>query len=254
MKIGIIGAMNEEITLLKDSMTNIKEINIASRYFYEGDIKKTPVVLVLAKIGKVAAAITTTLLIEKFNVDAIVFTGVAGAIDSNLNIGDVVIADNLVQHDLDASPVFPKYQIPLLNTKNISPAQRLSNILSAAAETYINKKLPSELSKDKLADFHIFKPKIVHGTIVSGDQFIKDKNTVDRIKQDISDVKCVEMEGASVAQVCHEFGKPFSVIRVISDKADHSASVDFLKFLEIASHYSRGIIHNFLPNLSSLSH
>lgn len=255
MTIGIIGAMQEEISLLKDSMQNKKEIKIANRSFYEGEIAGIKAVIVLAKIGKVAASITTTLLIEKFNVEAIVFTGVAGAIDSNLNIGDVVIATNLVQHDLDASPIFPKYEIPLLKTKDINTAQKHTNILSAAAKFYITEKLPTEMPKSTLSAFHIDSPKVIHGTIVSGDQFVKDLDTVKRIKQDINNVKCVEMEGAAVAQVCYEFGKPFSIIRVISDKADHSASIDFLKFLEIASHYSRGIINEFLPNLNqALTH
>lgn len=250
MKIGIIGAMKEEISLLRDSLQNVKETIIANRPFYEGEMGKASVVLVQSKIGKVAAAITTTILIDKFDVDIIVFTGVAGAMDASLNIGDVVIGTSLVQHDLDASPIFPKYQIPLLNIKNICPEQTLTNNLSAAAKHYLAEVLPLDIPQSKLDYFHIATPKVVHGTIVSGDQFIQDKSTVEHIKQDIGNVKCVEMEGAAVAQVCYEFGKPFAIMRVISDKADHAASIDFLKFLEIAGHYTNGIVKEFLAKLS----
>jgi adenosylhomocysteine nucleosidase len=246
MKIGIIGAMEEEISQLNDLMKKNTQQIIAGRIFHEGTINNIEVITVLARIGKVAASATTTTLILHFQVDAIIFTGVAGAIDSSLNIGDIVISDNLVQHDLDASPIFPKYQIPILGITNILPSKDIGDHLYTAAQHYISNKLFFELTKEFLSEFGIAKPKVVYGTIVSGDQFVKNEITIERIRNEIHKAKCVEMEGAAVAQVCHEFNIPFSVVRIISDKADHTSPVDFSKFLQIASYYSRGIIKNFM--------
>lgn len=248
MKIGIIGAMDEEISLLHDIISIENTSSIADRIFYEGTIHNTDVVLVQSKIGKIAAAITTTLLLTKFNVDAVVFTGVAGAISEELNIGDIVIAKDLAQHDMDASPIFPKYQIPLLNTININTSSELTKQLEEASKAFINNDLKQSIPTRLLDQLAIATPKTTSGTIVSGDQFVKEQSVIERIKQDIPNAKCVEMEGASIAQTCYEFKIPFTVIRIISDKADHSAKIDFPSFLKVASHYSKGIISNLFRN------
>lgn len=246
MKIGILGAINEEIILLKNAMNIAKEVSMAGRTFYIGTINGIETVLVLAKIGKVAAAITTSVLINNFNVDAVVFTGVAGAVDEELNIGDIVVSDNLVQHDMDASPIFPKYEIPLLGINSIEASHTLNQALKRAITNFVAYSFAKEVSHELKNSFGIKTPQVHFGTIVSGDQFVKSTETTNRIRNEIKNAKCVEMEGAAVAQVCHEFKVPFSVIRVISDKADHSAPVDFNKFLELASVYSKGIIHHLL--------
>lgn len=253
MKIGIIGAMNEEISLLHDIITVEKENIFAGRHFYSGKINDSEAVLVQAKIGKIAAAITTSLLLTKYNVDAVIFTGVAGAVSDELNIGDITIANSLMQHDMDASPIFPKYQIPLLDISSINTSPDLTNKLKKASYEFVQNNLHQAIPQHLLYELAIKAPKIVPGTIVSGDQFIKDKDVITRIKKDIPDAKCVEMEGAAVAQVCYEFKKPFAIMRVISDKADHSAKIDFPKFLQVASHYSKGIIGNLFKSSNILS-
>jgi len=252
MKIGIIGAMSEEITLLHDIISVDKKNVFADRTFYEGKINNIEVVLVQAKIGKIAAAITTSLLLTKYDVDAVIFTGVAGAVSDELNIGDIIIAHDLMQHDMDASPIFPKYQIPLLETASIDTSKVLTEQLKKAAADFTKNGLNQEIPDHLLCELSITAPKIVCGTIVSGDQFVKDQDVITRIRQDIPNAKCVEMEGAAVAQVCYEFNKPFAIMRVISDKADHSANVDFSKFLQVASHYSRGIINNLFKSEQDL--
>lgn len=246
MKIGIITAMEEELCLFKNDLDVIKVSAIAGRDFYEAKINGIDIVFVLARIGKVAAAATTTALILKYNVDYIIFTGVAGAIDRALNVGDIVISDNLIQHDMDASPIFPQYEIPLLGVQYIKTADDLVEKLSIAAQNFVDKKLHDEIDENKLKLFGITKPEVHIGTIVTGDQFIKDHHVSERIRRDIDNPKCVEMEGAAVAQVCYEFKVPCVVVRIISDKANYDASVDFMKFLEIASIFSRGIIREIL--------
>lgn len=252
MKIGIIGAMSEEIILLHDIMSVEKENVFANRSFYEGKINDIDVVLVQAKIGKVAAAITTSLLLTRYDIDAVIFTGVAGAVSNELNIGDITIAHDLMQHDMDASPIFPKYQIPLLDVSSICSSEIFTEKLREAAISFIRNNFYREIPEHLLQELSITSPKIICGTIVSGDQFIKDEDVITRIRQDIPNAKCVEMEGAAVAQTCHEFKKPFAIMRVISDKADHAAKIDFPKFLQVASHYSKGIIKNLFQDAQNL--
>lgn len=229
--------MEEELSLLQAEMHVTATKETAGRVFYEGQLDEVDVVMVLAKIGKVAAAITATTLLLNYDVDSVILTGTAGAIDPKLDIGDIVIAQDLMQHDLDASPIFPKYEIPLLNIDKVIPDNTLTNKLTAAAINY---------TKD---DIVTKKPKVVQGTILSGDQFIKNPKDVIALKQAIPTAQCVEMEGAAIAQVCHEFNTPFTVMRVISDKADHSADISFTDFLKIASKASSAIIKEFLHNL-----
>ncbi|MFA6408627.1 MAG: 5'-methylthioadenosine/adenosylhomocysteine nucleosidase [Gammaproteobacteria bacterium] len=252
MRIGILGAMNEEIALLQEIMVvkSIKEL--AGRIFYIGSINNIETVLVLAKVGKVAAAITTTLLIQEFAVDAILFTGLAGAVALDLNIGDIVVSNTLVQHDLDASPIFPQYEIPLLGISSVDASQILNQQLRTAIQHFLQNSFHQNIEPKMLSSLGITEPKLHFGTIASGDQFVKEAAITHKIRTDFTDAKCVEMEGAAVAQVCYEWGLPFSVVRIISDKADHSADIDFPKFLEVASIYSREIINSLLQSNLSL--
>jgi adenosylhomocysteine nucleosidase len=253
MLIGIIGAMEQEIRLLAESM-NIEETKtIAMREYYIGKLFGKDVVLVFSKCGKVASASTVTTLIEIFKVDMVLFTGVAGGTDAALHIGDIVIADKLVQHDMDASamPGFKKFEIPLLGADVFKSSEKLISLAKLSAQKYIKEFMKEDVSEYYLKEFNITTPDVVVGTVASGDQFVADSSRVAGLMQEISNLKCLEMEGAAVAQVCYEHNVDFIVFRVISDKADEHASINFPEFIEkTASHFTRGIIECFITQVS----
>ena len=241
--IGIISAMQEEIQALLNKLENVSVSEKGMRKYYKGTLFNKDVILVFSRWGKVASAVTTTQLINDFNVSEIIFTGVAGGILDELNIGDVVIGKNLYQHDLNASPFYEKLEIPILKKKFLITADA-TNLLAATntfLNTYNNYVEPSDA-----ALFNITKPKVVFGDIASGDQFISSLKKIKKLNKLIPTATCVEMEGASVAQVCFEYSLPFSIIRIISDKANDNANIDFSKFSNsIASNYALGILKNY---------
>ncbi|MBG7629697.1 MAG: 5'-methylthioadenosine/adenosylhomocysteine nucleosidase [Bacteroidetes bacterium] len=241
--IGIISAMQEEIQALLNKLENVSVSEKGMRKYYKGTLFNKDVILVFSRWGKVASAVTTTQLINDFNVSEIIFTGVAGGIMDELNIGDVVIGKNLYQHDLNASPFYEKLEIPILKKKFLITADA-TNLLAATntfLNTYNNYVEPSDA-----ALFNITKPKVVFGDIASGDQFISSLKKIKKLNKLIPTATCVEMEGASVAQVCFEYSMPFSIIRIISDKANDKANIDFSKFSNsIASNYALGILKNY---------
>ena len=244
--LGIMGAMEEEVLLIKNAMEITDEKKIADRIYYSGRLHDTNITLVFSRWGKVASASTATTLINTFGANFILFTGVAGAVDKTLNIGDIVIGESLYQHDMDARPIFPKFQIPLTENKLFKPRKEDIEKISAASNNFISN-INNEIDKNTLIKFSVFKPKVCIGTIASGDQFVSNAATHENLKIESEKVLAVEMEGAAVAQVCQEHQVPYIVIRTISDKADHSASVDFKAFVkEVASHYSSGIVGKFL--------
>jgi len=252
MKIGIIGAMQEEIELLKQDMTVLSESSIGMRQYLCGKLYNKEVVLVFSRWGKVASASTATTLIEKIGVDIIIFTGVAGAASKDLNVGDIIVADKLIQHDMDISPLgnIEKYAIPLLGKSYFDVDADYIKMARESALSYIENTMEKEIGKELLSEFHIKSPKVVVGTIASGDHFIADSSKIQELSNSITNLKCVEMEGAAVAQVCFEHDIPFIVVRVISDKADETADIDFSKFInKIASHFTKGIILKLISDL-----
>ncbi|NJB83822.1 5'-methylthioadenosine/adenosylhomocysteine nucleosidase [Wenyingzhuangia aestuarii] len=241
--IGIISAMHDELAELLCVLKNKETVVLGNREYYTGTLQTKKVVLVFSKWGKVAAAITTTQLISRFSPSEIIFTGVAGAMDSQLNIGDLVYGTSLVQHDMDASPLFPKLEIPLLGITYINTNSNKSLFESV---TLFQQNYLKHININEANEFGIQSPKIVSGIIASGDEFVSDANSFNNIKNSIPNLQCVEMEGAAVAQVCYEYKIPFSIIRIISDKADHSAPVDFPIFTKkVASKYAKGILENY---------
>ncbi len=254
MLIGIIGAMEQEIKLLAKSM-DISEIKtLGMRDYYIGKLFGRDVVLVFSKCGKVAASSCVTSLINVFKVNLVIFTGVAGGTDSSLNIGDIVIADKLIQHDMDASPMpgCKKFEIPLLGTDIFETDSKLTTLGVSSAQQYISEYMKNDVSEEALKEFHISTPKVVVGTIASGDQFIADSNKVRDLSEEIENLKCIEMEGAAVAQVCYEHKIDYIVFRVISDKADEHASINFPLFIEkTASHFTRGIVKQFISEINN---
>ncbi|AOW19400.1 5'-methylthioadenosine/adenosylhomocysteine nucleosidase [Urechidicola croceus] len=242
--IGIISAMQEEIQALLDNLHNITITEKGKRKYYSGILFNKEVVLVFSRWGKVASAATTTQLINDFDLKEIIFTGVAGAIQPHLNIGDVVIGKNLYQHDLNAQPFYDKFEIPILKKKYLK-AKEHSQLLSST--TFFLNEYFEFIDKSEAQEFNITHPKVIHGDIASGDQFISSKEKIAYLNSELPSTLCVEMEGAAVAQVCYEYNVPFSIIRIISDKANDNAEIDFSRFANtVASNYALGILKNYL--------
>ena len=194
-----------------------------------------------------AAAATTTQLIASYDVTDIVFTGLAGAIQRGLSIGDVVIGTELIQHDMDASPIFPRYEVPLLGKALFATDAGLRARLHAAAERFLREDLAAVVPQSSRDWFRISSPRVLEGVIASGDQFINSAEEIESLRERLPKVTCVEMEGASVAQVCEEYSMPFGIVRTISDAADEKAPHDFPRFSrEIAGKYSLGILERFV--------
>lgn len=247
MKIGIMSAMNEEIHSLIEAIESPKFSTIGKREYCSGKLWGHETVLVFSRWGKVASASTAVTLILNFDVDIIIFTGVAGAIDKSLNIGDIVIGEKFFQHDMDARPFFKQFEIPLVGSSFFKSNQEINRILNRAAINFIDS---NRINQNVKNEFNLSSSKVISGDIASGDKFISSKEELKNIKTLLPNILCVEMEGAAVAQVCEEYSIPFGIIRTISDAADDTADVDFAKFTrEVANKYSVGIIEDFLNQL-----
>lgn len=234
--------MAQEIDEVKALLTEKTIVNIANREFVVGKINNVRCVVAFSKWGKVAATITATLLIQEFGVTDLFFIGTAGALADGLKVGDVVISKRLVQHDLDARPMISRFELPLLNRIYVNSDPELTELAGKAVSNLLDKGVANMVGEEAVKDFSLA-PTLYYGDIASGDQFINSDDKRKEILSLLPDVQCVEMEGAAVAQVCLEFNVPFTVIRTISDTADHNARVDFNKFIvEVANAYSRAII------------
>ena len=239
--------MVEEVDSLLESLDKTETKVIGQREYYVGKLFGKEVVLVFSRWGKVSAASTTTTLITEFDVDEIIFSGVAGSLSNEMKIGDIVVADNLFQHDFDASPFLLKHVLPLILKKEIPANPIMRTKLFDSSSLFFSKQIEKIISKEIIEEYKIHKPKVVVGNIASGDQFIKDDSKRDEIRSSLDNVLAVEMEGAAVAQVCYEFNIPLGVIRTISDDANDNAIKDFPKFVyNVASKYSYSIIENYL--------
>lgn len=252
MKIGIMGAMPEEVASISEQMTQVSVIDHGGRKYYLGKLNKTDVVLVFSRWGKVAAAATATALITKFNINQLIFTGVAGAVAADLNVGDVVIGTQLYQHDMDARPLFAKHVIPLTGFTFFKADSGLLHRAETACITMLNT-VAENIPAAFLQEFGINRPQCRMGVIASGDQFIHDSATTAAILAEQPQTTAVEMEGAAIAQVCFDYQISCVVIRTISDLANHTAHIDFPKFIQrIAQYYSENIIkHMFATPFDS---
>lgn len=231
--IGIIGAMDKEVAGLKNEMKVRKVSKIAGIEFFEGTLQGKEIVLLKSGVGKVNSAIATDILIREFKVNKIIFTGVAGAVNDKLNVGDVVISTELVEHDFDTTAF----------------GEKLGNVPgSDNGKFYANKDLITlaETSAQKvLGKTHVFK-----GVIVTGDQFIANKDKVKFLEKEFG-AWAVEMEGASVAHVATLYNVDFVVIRAISDKADGSAHVTYDEFSTKAAQNSIKIVNEMLKKMGN---
>ncbi len=247
IRIGIISALREEQSGLIDIMQTPVTSRRGMRDYVSGRLWEIECICVLSRIGKVAAAATTATLIEKFGVSHIIFTGVAGAADSRLRVGDIVVARQLVQHDMNAEPLFPRYEVPLTGLSHFYSDKILSKQLLNAAQAFIRTDFHSVITEHDKKQFRLVQPQIHEGLIASGDEFIVHDEQLRKITDKLQDVLAVEMEGAAVAQVCFEFGIPFAIMRTISDSANEDSPVDFVQFLEkVAAHYAYCIVKRFI--------
>ncbi|MHA7111370.1 5'-methylthioadenosine/adenosylhomocysteine nucleosidase [Sunxiuqinia elliptica] len=229
MKTGIIGAMHEEILLLKKDIQRLKTEQFGSREFHSGTIDGKEVVMALSGWGKVAAASTATTLINHYQVDQLVFIGLAGSIQAQLHIGDIVVANQLIQHDVDLSRLehFPEVKSPFWKDFSFKVLPQSEDKALQAVETFL-----ANLKKgDYPAISKEYAPQVHLGAIGTGDQFIASKDGKMRINERFPQILCTEMEGAAIAQVGADYQIPCTVIRVISDKADEQAHDAFAEFL-----------------------
>ena len=211
-KTGIIGAMEVEVASLKEAMETKRCVKRAGMEFFEGVLEGHEVIIVRSGIGKVNAAVCTQILVDEFQVDAVLNTGVAGSLKAEINIGDIVVSTDVVHHDVDAVNFgYPLGQIPQMSVFSFTADESLRT-------------LAKEVSKKVNPNIGVFE-----GRIVSGDQFISDKDKKQWISETFSGM-CTEMEGAAIAQVCYFNRIPFLILRAISDKADDSAGVDYAVF------------------------
>ena len=210
--LGIIGAMDEEVLEIKNALKDVTVETAAGMDFYRGKINEKEVVVVRSGIGKVNAAVCSQILVDKFGAEAIVNTGIAGSLKAEIDIGDIVLSSDSVQHDMDATGFgYPIGQIPRMETFAFPADQKLLKL----AEKCCNQVNP---------DIKTFV-----GRAVSGDQFISDKEKKQQLIDNF-DGFCTEMEGAAIAQVCYLNHIGCLIIRAISDKADDSATVDYPAF------------------------
>lgn len=214
--IGIIGAMEEEIKILKNQMQEVTVKKIASMDFYEGLIKGKQVVLVRSGIGKVNAAVCTQILADLFQVDAVINTGVAGSLRNEIDITDIVLSSDTLQHDMDASGF--GYEPGVIPRMEASIFKADSRLIALA----------KEICEEEIPEIRVHT-----GRIVSGDQFISDNAKKEWLVRTF-DGFCTEMEGAAIAQAAYLNQIPFLIIRAISDKADHSAEMAYSLFEELA--------------------
>lgn len=248
MTYGILSAMPEEISLIISSLKNKTVENHGNRDYYSGKLFGYNVVAVFSRWGKVAAATTTTHMILKYKVDKIIFSGIAGAISTELNIGDVVIADRLFQHDMDTRPIMKQFEIPLTKKTFFSIENNDIEMLKTAINNVFDN---NNEFKKILIKSNITKPKFVVGNIATGDLFVSNANMRKALKEKLPSAICTEMEGAAVAQVCYDYNVSLCIFRVISDSADELARDNINNFIqENAKHYSLEILKEYFTLIS----
>lgn len=229
--IGIIGAMEEEVELLKEKMTDTVIIEKAGMKFVKGTLKGQTAVVVRSGIGKVNAGICTQILADEFQVEAVINTGIAGSLKAEINIGDIVLSTDTMQHDVDAREFgYPLGQIPRMETLTFLADEKL-------------RKLAKEVCEEVNPDIQVFE-----GRVASGDQFVADKETKEKIIEN-TQAYCTEMEGASIGQAAYLNKIPYLVIRAISDKADDSAHVDYPTFERQAIRHTVNLVSSMMERL-----
>lgn len=229
--VAIIGAMEEEVALIKGWMTNLETQSIAGCEFYQGQLDGKEIVLLQSGIGKVNAAVSTTLLLSKFEPSKVINIGSAGGYAQSLNVGDVVISDQVCHHDVDVTVFgYSMGQVP-----GMPATYAADNALIAEA-------------KAAVARLDLVKAEV--GLIGTGDSFMQDPVRVEKVRADFPELLAVEMEAAAVAQVCVKFETPFVVVRALSDIAGKESSQSFEEFLVVAAKNSSAMVREMLSALN----
>lgn len=231
MKVAIIGAMEEEVAILREKLENKNDTTVANCEFYTGTLDGVDVVLLKSGIGKVNAAMSTTILLERFQPDVVINTGSAGGFLASLNVGDIVISTEVVHHDVDVTAFGYAYgQVPGLPARYASD-EKLIDIAEKSA-------------------VHIRDVQVAKGLIATGDSFMHDPARVEFVRTQFPELCAVEMEAAAIAQVCHQFGVPFVVIRALSDIAGKESNVSFEQFLHKAALHSSELVQAMVNELN----
>ena len=218
--LGIIGAMEIEVNRIKEQMEDVSVTDIAAMSFFEGKWNGNDVVVVRSGIGKVNAAVCAQILADTFHADAIINTGIAGSLKNEINIGDIVLSTDAIQHDMDAQGFgYAPGVIPQMEVSDFQADEKLIELA---------KKCCAEVCPDI---------QVFTGRVVSGDQFISDKKKKEWLSSQFEGL-CAEMEGAAIAQAAYLNHVPFLIIRAISDKADDSATMDYPEFEAMAAENS----------------
>ncbi len=230
MKVAIIGAMEEEVTLLREKIEGKEQEVIAGCEYTTGEMEGVQVVLLRSGIGKVNAALSTAVLLEKYKPDYVINTGSAGGFNPDLHVGDVVISTEVRHHDVDVTVFGYEYgQVPQLPAA-FSADHKLIQIAESCAK--------------EITDIQV-----VRGLIATGDSFMNDPVRVEYIRDKFNDLQAVEMEAAAIAQVSYQFGVPFVVIRALSDIAGKESNISFDQFLEKAALHSSELVMKMVAAL-----
>ena len=229
--IGIIGAMEEEVAILKEKMSEVTVLEKAGMEFFKGILGGQQVVIVRSGIGKVNAGICTQILADVFQVNAVINTGIAGSLKAEINIGDIVLSTDTMQHDVDAREFgYEIGQVPRMDTRTFPADNRLRE-----TALQVCRKVNPEIQ-------------VFQGRVASGDQFVADKETKEKIIAN-TQAYCTEMEGAAIGQAAYLNGIPYLVIRAISDKADDSAHMDYPAFEKEAIRHTVNLVENMMKAL-----
>ena len=250
MTLAILSALPQEQAGIAALLHQPTTTHHGARDYTSGHLHGLPVVLALSGVGKVAAASTTTALIERFGVRAVVFTGVAGGVGEGVQVGDVVVASDYVQHDMDASPIIPRYQVYGYGKALFDCDAALSDALAQATQTCLQAG-----AVQWAAELGLPAPRLHRGLITSGDRFVSSTAEVQALRSGLQaagmEPLAVEMEGAAVAQVCTDYQIPFAAMRSISDRADDAAHLDFPRFVDtIASRYAKAVMEDLCKRLA----
>jgi adenosylhomocysteine nucleosidase len=247
-RLALVAAMEPELHVLRAALADAQIEHHAGRAFHCGRLDGHQVVLVRSGIGKVAAAATAMLLADRYGVDALLFTGVAGGLAPGVRVGDVIVARELLQHDMDASPLFPRHEVPLTGRARFPTDAPLSDALLQAAGAALEAERIGFAAS--LAELGIQEPALHEGLVVSGDRFVTAAAERAALHAELPDALAVEMEGAAVAQICHDCDLPFALLRSVSDRADPSAAVDFGRFVaEVAGPLAAAVVRAWLRRL-----